>query len=85
MTNFIFKSPKRHVKNWSLTEGYLMVKLESIQKELRHQRCDLKDISLKLERLMIDKHLQMQVDEYFDEEARATAGQEDPDIKDDND
>ncbi len=62
-----------------------MVKLESIQKELRHQRCDLKDISLKLERLMIDKHLQMQVDEYFDEEKRATAGQEDPDLKDDLD
>ncbi len=66
MTNFIFKSPRRLVKNSSLTEGYLMVKLESIQKELRHQRCDLKDISLKLQRLMIDKHLQMQVDTYFD-------------------
>ncbi len=45
-----------------------MTKLESIQKELRHQRCDLKDISLKLQRLMIDKHLQMQVDTYFDED-----------------
>ena len=42
-----------------------MTKLESIQKELRHQRCDLKDINMKLQKIMIDKHLQMQVDEYF--------------------
>ncbi len=68
MNNFIFKSSKRLIKNSPLTEGYLMTKLESIQKELRHQRCDLKDISLKLQRLMIDKHLQMQVDTYFDED-----------------
>jgi len=68
MTNFIFKSANRLIKNSPLTEGYIMTKLESIQKELRHQRCDLKDISLKLQRLMIDKHLQMQVDTYFDED-----------------
>ncbi len=67
MTNFIFKSANRLIKNSPLTEGYLMTKLESIQKELRHQRQDHKDMSLKLERLLIDKHLQMQVDEYFDE------------------
>ncbi len=66
MTNFIFKSANRLIKNSPLTEGYLMTKLESIQKELRHQRCDLKDINLKLQRLMIDRHLQMQVDKYFD-------------------
>ncbi len=69
MTNFIFKSANRLIKNSPLTEGYIMTKLESIQKELRHQRCDLKDISLKLQRLMIDKHLQMQVDTYFDEDS----------------
>ncbi len=68
MTNFIFKSANRLIKNSPLTEGYIMTKLESIQKELRHQRCDLKDISLKLQRLMIDKHLQMQVDNYFEDE-----------------
>ncbi len=45
-----------------------MVKLESIQKELRHQRCDLKDISLKMEKLLIDKHLQYQVDDYFEKD-----------------
>ncbi len=69
MTNFIFKSANRLIKNSPLTDGYIMTKLESIQKELRHQRCDLKEISLKLQRLMIDKHLQMQVDNYFDDES----------------
>ncbi len=68
MTNFIFKSANRLIKNSPLTEGYLMTKLESIQKELRHQRQDHKDMSLKLEKLLIDKHLQMQVDNYFEDE-----------------
>ncbi len=45
-----------------------MTKLESIQKELRHQRQDLVDIKRMLQRLMIDKHLQMQVDTYFDDD-----------------
>jgi len=67
MTNFIFKSANRLIKNMPLTEGYLMSKLEAIQKELRCQRQDHKDMSLKLEKLLIDKHLQMQVDEYFNE------------------
>ncbi len=68
MTNFIFKSANRLIKNSPLTEGYLLVKLEAIQAELRHQRQDHKDMSLKLERLLIDKHLQLQADEYFDED-----------------
>ncbi len=68
MTNFIFKSANRLIKNSPLTEGYLMTKLESIQKELRHQRCDLKDINMKLQKLMIDKHLQLQVDDYFEKD-----------------
>ncbi len=68
MTNFIFKSANRLIKNSPLTEGYLLVKLESIQKELRHQRQDHKDMSLKLEKLLIDKHLQTQVDEYFEKD-----------------
>ncbi len=65
MTNFIFKSANRLIKNSPFTEGYLMTKLESIQKELRHQRQDNKDIKLMLDKLLVDKHLQMQVDEYF--------------------
>jgi len=59
-----------------------MVKLESIQKELRHQRQDHKDMSLKLEKLLIDKHLQMQVDNYFNEE---TSPQTDPETIRDED
>ncbi len=70
MTNFIFKSANRLIKNSPLTEGYIMTKLESIQKELRHQRCDLKDINLKLQKIMIDKHLQMQVDKYFTDDEK---------------
>ncbi len=68
MTNFIFKSANRLIKNSPLTEGYLLTKLEAIQSELRHQRQDHKDMSLKLEKLLIDKHLQMQVDNYFEED-----------------
>ncbi len=68
MTNFIFKSANRLIKNSPLTEGYIMTKLESIQLELRHQRQDNKDIKLMLDRLLVDKHLQMQVDNYFKED-----------------
>ncbi len=73
MTNFIFKSANRLIKNSPLTEGYIMTKLESIQKELRHQRVDNQNISRKLDRLLIDKHLQMQVDNYFSEDEEPTS------------
>ncbi len=66
MTNFIFKSPKRLVKN-SPTTSELLDKLLIIQTELRHARSDHREMSLKLEKLLIDKHLQMQVDTYFDD------------------
>ncbi len=65
MTNFIFKSANRLIKNSPLTEGYIMTKLQSIQLELRHARQDNKDIKLMLNKLLVDKHLQTQVDEYF--------------------
>ncbi len=68
MTNFIFKSANRLIKNSPLTEGYIMTKLQSIQLELRHQRQDNKDIKLMLDKLLVDKHLQMQVDKYFDDD-----------------
>ncbi len=45
-----------------------MYKLEIMQKQLRLLRNDNHEMSLKLERLLIDKHLQMQVDEYFKED-----------------
>ncbi len=66
MTNFIFKSANRLIKNSPLTEGYIMTKLQSIQLELRHARQDNKDIKLMLNKLLVDKHLQTQVNDYFE-------------------
>ncbi len=65
MTNFIFKSATRLIKNSPITVEGLDRKLYLIQQELRAQRQEHRDMSLKLEKLLIDKHLQMQVDEYF--------------------
>ncbi len=80
MTNFIFKSANRLIKNSPLTEGYLMTKLETIQKELRHQRQDNKDIKLMLNKLLVDKHLQMQVDKYFDDDMKTDTPEEKQDL-----
>ncbi len=67
MTNFIFKSANRLIKNSPLTSDEIMTRLRLIQIELRHQRQDNKDIKLMLNKLLVDKHLQSQVDEYFEE------------------
>jgi len=42
-------------------------KLEFLLVEQRAQRGDLKELSQKIDRLLVDKHLQMQVDEYFED------------------
>ncbi len=71
MNNFIFKSANRLIKNSSLdldkglNEMYRNLQL--LLQEQRHQRSDLKTITGMIDRLLIDKHLQMQVDEYFTE------------------
>ncbi len=65
MNNFIFKSSKGLIKNSSVNLDNLMKKLDLVLLEQRHQRSDLQDIQHKLDRLLVDKHLQMQVDEYF--------------------
>ncbi len=67
MNNFIFKSSKRLIKNDSINLGILDRRLELIQREMRRQRSDLHDISGKLDRILIDKHLQFQVDEFFED------------------
>ncbi len=67
MTNFIFKSANRLIKNSPITVAILINKMDMIQTEQRAQRQDLVDINGKLDRLLVDKHLQMQVDEYFTE------------------
>ncbi len=69
MTNFIFKSSKGLIKNSPITVGILTKQMDMIQTEQRAARQDLVDIKGMLNRLLIDKHLQMQVDEYFDDEA----------------
>ncbi len=72
MNNFIFKSPKRLIKNDSISSAdyrlnYLVKQIGFITVEQRHQRSDLKDIKLMLNKLLIDKHLQMQVNEFFED------------------
>ncbi len=65
MNNFIFKSANRLTKNSSINLGILERQLDFLLKEQRNQRSDLKTVNDKLDKLMVDKHLQMQVDEYF--------------------
>ncbi len=67
MNNLFFKSDNRLIKNSPKTLDTLMHQLLLIQKQNRSLRQDTWDINRKLERLLIDKHLQMQVDEYFTE------------------
>ncbi len=74
MNNFIFKSPKRLIKN----ESENLVNLMNIcLREQRHQRSDLQDLKLMVNKLLIDKHLQMQVDEYFQDNPEDTVHPED--------
>ncbi len=69
MTNFIFKSANRLIKNLPITNDHLAGQLNLVLSELRHQRSEHREMSLKLEKLLIDKHLQMQVDTYFDKDS----------------
>ncbi len=65
MNNFIFKSANRLIKNSPTTLDDLMRNLRTVQEQNRYLRQDCLDINHKLDRLLVDKHLQMQVDEYF--------------------
>ncbi len=60
MTNFIFKSQGliKNVDN----------KLEMILSELRHQRSDNIQILFLLNKLLVNKNLQKQVDQYFEDD-----------------
>ncbi len=66
MTNFIFKSASGLIKN-SPTPNAVLGQLKIIQSQNRYLRQDLVDVKLMLNRLLIDKHLQMQVDNYFED------------------
>ncbi len=66
MTNFIFKSPRRLIKNSPTQDAAITGALKIIQSQNRYLRQDLVDVKLMINKLLIDKHLQMQVDEYFE-------------------
>ncbi len=68
MNNFIFKSANRLIKNSPITLDHLMANMGTVQAQNRALRQDLVDVKLMLNKLLIDKHLQMQVDEYFDKD-----------------
>ncbi len=66
MTNFIFKSANRLTKNSPIQNANLMDKLLVMQSQLRLLRSDLASVNGKLDRLLVDKHLQFQVEDYFE-------------------
>ncbi len=76
MNNFIFKSSKGLIKNSSLN---LDNRMDMLLKEQRCQRADLQDVKLMLNKLLIDKHLQSQVDDYFDD---SSEDMEPPELED---
>jgi len=54
----------------------LSQKLSLIQMELRHQRQDNVDIKLMLNKLLVEKHLQMQVDDFYENSSKQSSVQE---------
>ncbi len=68
MTNFIFKSANRLTKNVPINNANLLDKLLVMQQQLRLLRSDLASVNGKLDRLLVDKHLQFQVDDYFEKQ-----------------
>ncbi len=71
MTNFIFKSPRRLIKNVDNTQNVnILGQLKIIQGQNRFLRQDLVDVKLMLNKLLIDKHLQHQVDDYFEDDSK---------------
>ncbi len=73
MNNLFFKSSTGLKKNDTINSESLDRQLEFILAEQRHQRTDLQDIKRMINRLLIDKHLQQQVDEYFEETPEDTS------------
>ncbi len=73
MTNFIFKSPRRLTKNIDNTPevNLILGQLKIIQSQERFLRQDLVDVKLMLNRLLVDKHNQMQVDEFYEKDSIA--------------
>jgi len=68
MNNLFFKSSKGLIKNNSISLEWLNGQLNLILMEQKHERSDLRDLKLMLNKLIIEKHLQNQVDEYFEKD-----------------
>ncbi len=67
MTNFIFKSANGLLKKLATNSELLDRKMDFIQMEQRKQRADLVDIKRMINRLLIDEHLQTQVDQFHED------------------
>ncbi len=80
MINLLSKSPKGLMRNESGNLDNLMKQILLVLAEQRHQRSDLQDIKRMINRLLIDEHLQQQVDKYFDEDPAEQ--QEPPELED---
>ncbi len=78
MTKFIFKSNASDLQKISQS-------IETLQSNILYLTYRMDACLKKLNELTTDKGLQHQVDEYFDEANRATAGLEPEDFKDDKD
>ncbi len=59
----------QHKSHGTFVNSDMTLKLDLIQKELRHQRNDNTIILSLLHKLTIDRGLQKQVDEYFEDDA----------------
>ncbi len=70
MNNFIFKSASRLTKNSPITLEDLMGGLKMVLKQNRELRQDLVDVKRMLNKLLIDKHNQMEVDDFFERQER---------------
>ncbi len=73
MNNLFFKSPETYEK--------LLNKLETIQKEQRHNRLDIAMLLRNTSSILNTLNLQKQVDEYFEEDSEDTAEQTDNETK----
>ncbi len=78
MKNFIFKSEADFHK-------IVFNKLDMLLSEQRHQRQDLTTIIRLITGIKIEKDLQKQVDEYFEEDEQETSPQTEPTTKADLD
>ncbi len=74
MTNFIFKSASGLIKNSPINNSELDKQLKAVLLQNRLLRQDLVDVKLMLNKLLVDKHLQMEVDNYFDRQEAHDAG-----------